>query len=201
MHRRRGLPEPQGTPARTEPAVTAVDRVDRAHHADDVVGILTETVRAGVDPERILEAVAARSRMRHRRLVLDVLAAAVAGVESPLEYRYHRDVERAHGLPTSRLQVREVVGGRWIRADVVYEEYSMRSELDGELGHPGGRTDSDTWRDNDVVLDRGQVTLRYRWGHVAGRSCAVAGQVGRGLRTGGWAGSPRRCGPPCRLEA
>ena len=106
-----------------------------------------------VEPSTILLALDGRGRVRHRALVVDVLAEVAAGVESPLERRYRRDVERAHGLPISELQVREVLSGRWVRADGRYRPYRTRVELDGQLAHPGGRTDEDTWRDNAALLE------------------------------------------------
>ena len=44
----------------------------------------------------------------------------------------------------------------------------MRVELDGELADAGGRTDDDTWRDNEAVVGTEEITLRYRWSHVVG---------------------------------
>ncbi len=76
----------------------------------------------------------------------------------------------------------------------------MRCELDGELAHPGGRTDSDTWRDNAVLIERGDITLRYRWGHVALTPCATAAQVAAALRLRGWRGAPRACKPDCPVR-
>jgi len=42
-----------------------------------------------------------RKKIRHRSLVLDLLAETASGVHSPLEQRYLHDVERAHGLPAA----------------------------------------------------------------------------------------------------
>src|SRR5699024_4662425 len=117
--------------------------------------------------DTIREALARRARIRHRALVTDVLAAVADGVESPLEHRYHRDVGAAHGLPRAELQVRERLAGGWIRADCRYRRYRLRVEVDGRLAHPGGRTDADTWRDNAALLATEEITLRYRWRHVA----------------------------------
>lgn len=134
-----------------------------------------------------------------RALLLELLGEAEPGIESPLEHRYARDVERRHGLPRARAQVRDRVGGRWIRADRVYEGLGVRVELDGRLAHPTGRTDDDTWRDNSVVIERSEVTLRYRWRHVAVEPCATAGQVASALRARGWTGGATRCSPTCAL--
>ena len=58
-----------------------------------------------------------------------------------------------------------------------------------------GRDDDDVWRDNAVRVTHGDVTLRYRWRHVAGAPCATAAQVAAALRARGWQGSPARCAP------
>jgi hypothetical protein len=181
-------------------AHTVVDLVASSRSDDDVVAWLCTAVRHGTWPDEILESLASRGRVRHRALLTDVLGEVIEGVESTLEHRYRRDVERAHDLPAGVLQQRQKVGGRWIRADCVYRGWNVRVELDGQLAHPFGRTDDDTWRDNDVLLERGDLTLRYRWSHVAVRPCLTAAQVGRALQARGWRGQPRPCGPTCVIR-
>ena len=197
IHRRRAMPPSGGRPRRTWRGDTVVDLVAAARSDDDAIGWVCDAVRAGARLPEITDALARRTRVHNRRLLGELLAEVAAGIESPLEHRYHRDVERRHGLPRAELQVREVVGAVWIRADCVYRGLGVRVELDGALAHPGGRTDADTWRDNAVVLARGEITLRYRWRHVAVTPCATAGQVAAALRSGGWRGRPRPCGPAC----
>lgn len=200
IHHRRRMPEWSGirTPA-TTPAETVLDLAARLSAVDDVVGLLTTAARAGVPSRDVVAALARRQRHRHRALIGDVLAEVDAGVESPLERHYHRDVERAHGLPCASLQVRERLAGQWVRADCRYREFRVRVELDGGLAHPRGRTDADTWRDNAALLEAGDLTLRYRWTHTTALACRTAGQVAQALRMGGWTGDARRCGPRCRL--
>lgn len=53
-------------------------------------------------------------------------------------------------------------------------------------------------RDNAGVLS-GDATLRYGWIDTTSRSCETAGQVATVLQRNGWTGTPRRCGPDCRL--
>lgn len=200
IHRRRTVPPVwDGRIRVTTAAQTAVDLACRAHAEDDIVGILTRALRV-TDPADIRGAVSGRSRVRHRPLLMDILAEVTAGIESPLERHYHRDVETDHGLPQSELQLREKLSGSWIRADCRHRRYRVRIELDGRLAHPGGRTDRDTWRDNEVLLSTDEVTLRYRWSHVVGAPCRTAVQVVRALRKGGWTGTPRRCGPSCPVR-
>lgn len=178
---------------------TVLDLLDRAQTVDDAMGVITRAHRARVAPWALREVLASRSRVRRRQLVADLLAEADAGIESPLERRYHHDVELAHELPTAQLQVRAVLGGQWTRADRRYSEFGVRVELDGQLAHPDGRTDHDTWRDNAALVECHDLTLRYRWSHVVSRTCETAAQVALALGRGGWTGTPRRCGPACRL--
>lgn len=186
------------------PAVGAehavVDLLIRARTVDDAMGIITRACRAGISTMAIRDAVAGRRRVRHRRLVEELVAEADAGIESPLERRYHHDVERAHGLPRSRLQARTVLDGRWTRADRLCDTFGLRIELDGRLAHDD-RIDQDVWRDNAALVERDEATLRYRWFHVMSMSCETAAQVVMALRRRGWRGTPRPCGPCCRLAA
>lgn len=200
VYRRRTMPFVlRSALARTAPAETTLDLLGLARGTDGAVGLLTDAVRAGVPPEEILRAATTRGRLRHRGLLEEIFAAGDGTVESPLEYRYQRDVERRHGLPAAQLQVRQVVDGALIRADAVYVGYSTRIELDGRLAHPGGRTDRDTWRDNAVLLEHGDTTLRYRWFHVAVTHCPTAAQVLTSLRRGGYRDPAHGCSPGCDL--
>ncbi len=200
VHRRRTMPEVSpGLLAVTTDAETVIDLVDRAGSFDDVVGVVTRASRR-TRMEAIEAAAARRGKLRHRRLLADIVGEVAAGIESPLERRYHHDVERPHGLPRAELQVRELLSDRWVRADRRYRGLGVRVELDGELAHPGGRTDQDTWRDNAVLLEAREITLRYRWSHVAGAPCRTAAQVAAALRQGGWDGTPRPCSPDCPLS-
>jgi len=199
VHVRTVMPPTRGWLPVVVATETVLDLVARSASTDDAVALLCAAVREGTTPAAIAAAARCRARLPHRRLVGDLLWEVADGVESPLERRYHHDVERRHGLPMASLQVRQVVSDRWIRADCRYGGYGVRVELDGWLGHPGGRTDADTWRDNAVLLERGDRTLRYRWRHVTVAPCACAAQVAEALRRGGWRGSPRACGPGCAV--
>ncbi len=200
VHHRRAMPPAGGRPRRTWRGDTVVDLVTAARSDDDAVGWVCDAVRAGARLPEIADAMARRSRLRNGALLRDLLHEVAEGIESPLERRYHHDVERRHGLPRAELQVRGVVDGVWIRADAIYEGLGVRVELDGALAHPDGRTDGDTWRDNAVLIERGEITLRYRWRHVAATPCETAAQVAAALRSRGWTGCPRPCGPTCALR-
>jgi len=196
VHRRREMPRASGALRCTDVTATVLDLVTDAVDDDAVVAVLCEAVRLGVPRHRLLEALDGRPRIRHRRLATSLLRDPDARVESPLEHRYDRDVERAHGLPRSRAQVRERLDGGWIRADRRFERLGVRVELDGRLAH-AGRVDDDVWRDNAVRVAGGDVTLRYRWHHVVTTPCATAAQLAVALRSRGWRGTPVRCGAAC----
>ncbi|HWS58564.1 MAG TPA: hypothetical protein VN257_08495, partial [Actinotalea sp.] len=199
IHRRRTFPPAHGRLLTVGRADTVLDILGRAANDDDAIAFLCVAVRARTWPEEILEALGRRPWAHQRGLVLDLLADVAEGIESPLEHRYHYSVERAHGLPTAQLQVRHRLEARWVRADCVYEGLGVRAELDGQLAHPGGRTDDDVWRDNAVLISRDEITLRYRWRHVRVTPCRTAAQVASALRSRGWAGRPHPCGPTCTL--
>jgi hypothetical protein len=199
VHRRVDMPPAWGRPRRLDRGVTVVDLAAALSSSDDVVGLVTASVRAGAHPEEILAALGGRGRVPHRRLLAELVGNVASGIESPLEYRYHRDVERRHRLPAARLQVSHRLEHGWIRADRLYESLGVRVELDGGLAHPGGRTDADVWRDNAVVVARAEITLRYRWRHVVVDPCGTARQVGQALCSRGWRGSAQPCGPGCAV--
>ncbi len=142
---------------------------------------------------------AARKKMRWRPELDDVLAAAGDGIHSVLEYRYLRDVERAHGLPRSKHQVRVVIDGRAAYRDAYYEQYRLAVELDGRLAHP----DEERWRDNRRDNKAGALgiqTARYGWRDVYGRACETAVLQAQILRRRGWQGTPRPCSADCPVR-
>ncbi len=199
VHRRRRMPWAGGGLPAVEADEAVIELAVLARGDDEFVGLLCDAVRAGISPIALAHRAGEHRRLRKRGLLMAMLGEVADGVESPLENRYRRDVERAHGLPRARAQKRERIGRLWIRADRVYEGLGLRVELDGQLAHPFGTTDDDVWRDNAVLLASGDVTLRYRWRHVALTPCEAAAQVLAALRARGWRGSPHPCGPACPL--
>lgn len=200
MHRTRHMPWAGGALRAVDEEEAVLGLAAGTATEDELVGLVCDAVRGGARPDVLMRRIAARPRIRHRQLLEAVLGAVGEGIESPLEHRYRRDVERAHGLPCAVAQRRERVGGRWIRADRVYAGLGVRAELDGQLAHPFAATDDDVWRDNAVVLTCGDITLRYRWRHVVAAPCDVAQQVADALRARGWRGAPHPCGPSCPVR-
>ena len=131
---------------------------------------------------------------------MDALSDVADGVESVLEYRYVRRVERPHGLPEARRQRVVVTGGRRRRTDNDYEQFGLIVELDGRLGHEGAGVFRDRTRDN-ITAASGKVSLRFGWADVDAQACEVAQDVARLLWSRGWQGKLRRCGVGCRVSA
>jgi predicted transcriptional regulator of viral defense system len=191
--------QPGREPPRTNIEETVFDLIELAVTFDDACGWITRAVgkRLTTD-ERLSAALKLRKKMRWRAQLEDVLAAAGDGIHSVLEYRYLRDVERAHGLPRSRHQVRMVVDGKIVYRDAYYQEYKLAVELDGRLAHPEEERRRDRHRDNKAGVD-GILTTRYDWQDVRGHPCETALLQAQILRRRGWRGRPRPCSAGCPL--
>jgi len=189
--------QPGREPPRTSVEETVFDLIELALNFDDACGWITRAVGRRLSTEKKLRAaMSARKKMRWRAELGDVLAAAADGIHSVLEYRYLRDVERAHGLPRSRHQVRVVIDGKAAYRDAYYDEYQLAVELDGRLAHP----DDERWRDNqrdNQAGARGIQTTRYGWRDVYGHACETALLQAQILRQRGWTGTPRPCSGRC----
>ena len=179
-----------GNPPRLSVEDTVLDLSEQASEAQ-IVDLVTKAVQHRLtEPQVLVRAVRRRSRLRHRRLLLELLADVADGAETPLEVGYARDVERAHGLPRAKRQQRARRGRDY--RDVTYAEFGLVVELDGRLGHEGAGVFRDSRRDNAAVVS-GEVTLRYGWHAVRVWPCSVAFQVAEVLIQRGWPGVPTRC--------
>jgi hypothetical protein len=143
-------------------------------------------------------ALGTREKLRWRPELDEFITAAAGGAHSLLEFRYDRDVERAHGLPKASQQVpfTKADGSRGFR-DRCYEKYELLVELDGKRAHPEERRGHDRRRDNDATAGGG-ATLRYDWDDVTRHGCDTAAQVARSLAKRGWSGQLKPCSPSCR---
>jgi very-short-patch-repair endonuclease len=193
--------QPSREPPRTTVEETVLDLTQLSRTFDDVCGWITRAcARRLTTEERLRAAMASRKKMRWRAALDDILAAAGDGIHSVLEYRYLRDVERAHGLPRSRHQVRVVIDGRPAYRDAYYEQYQVAVELDGKMAHP----DEERWRDSqrDVKAHaRGIVTCRYGWRDVYSHPCETAALLARILTQRGWKGTAVPCSSSCPVGA
>jgi len=180
-------------PPRTMIEETVLDLAQRATGFDDVVSLLARSCqRQLTTPILLITSMESRPRMRWRKEISLALADVAHGVHSPLEYRYLRDVERAHGLPDSDRQAVAMSRGRVVRRDVRYHSYAVVVELDGAASHPDERRWRDKRRDNAAAAD-GLITLRYGWADVTEHPCETALEVGRVLGRQGWPGPLRNC--------
>jgi hypothetical protein len=186
-------------PPRTMPEETVLDLADATSSFDDVIALLARACqRRLTTPFLLSETMQLRPRVRWRAEIAEALGIVGAGAHSPLEYRYVRDVERAHGLPEADRQARADHRGRDIFRDALYRRYRLIVELDGRANHPDEQRWSDQRRDNAAAVE-GVITLRYGWADVTERACETAGEVGTALAGRGWDGRVRRCGPGCRI--
>jgi predicted transcriptional regulator of viral defense system len=189
--------QPNRDPPRTSVEETVLDLAELSRTFDDACGWITKACgKRLTTEEKLRAALAMRKKMRWRPELNDVLAAAGHGIHSVLEYRYLRDVERAHGLPRSRHQVRVVIDGKVVYRDAYYEEYQLAVELDGRLAHPEEERWRDRHRDNQASA-RGVETRRYGWQDVYAHPCETALLQAQILRGRGWPGTPKPCSAGC----
>ncbi|WP_123915794.1 hypothetical protein [Georgenia muralis] len=155
IRRRRCMPPVLGPLAAVLPAEAVLDVWEELTTVDDRVALLATAARAHVTVTEISRASRGRGRLRGRSLLTDLLTETGAGVESPMEHRYVRDVARRHGLPPCRLQKRDVVDGRRIRSDGWYPEFAV-------AGRDGRAARASRWADGrrHVAGQRGAPRAR-----------------------------------------
>ncbi|WP_130012750.1 hypothetical protein [Serinicoccus sediminis] len=186
--------------------VLALPRTDD----DEMVALLLRACRPGRSSPAALRAELAHHPRHPRRADLEaVLEAAELGLGSVAEWRYVRDVERAHGLPTMTPQVAvapsgELVGTRGTTPtegmqylDLLDPERGVGVEIDGALFHDD-RVHLDRARDRSGTV-QGRVMLRAGWSDVVLRPCELAVEVALVQIRRGWTGRPRACSPGCAV--
>ena len=164
----------------------------------EVIEVLAASVRGrATSPDRLIEAIARRAKVPHRRMLSALLVDLGSGTCSALEHGYLVNVERPHGLPRPERQFHERIAGGSVFRDAEYRRLGVSIELDGRMFH--GRNDQhDRDLDRDLVLaSRSRLGVRLGWGQVFDRPCVTAGRVAAVLRSRGWSGSPALCGPGC----
>jgi hypothetical protein len=200
-HTDAGARFPRGVIPHTLVEDTIIDLVNEAGSLDDVIGWVTVGFGKRLTGEGPLRAtLSTRHKLRWRDRLDEIVAAAAGGAHSVLEFRYDRDVERAHGLPEASRQVpfTKPDGSRGFR-DRYYAQYGLVVELDGKQAHPEHQRARDRRRDNDAAA-RGGSTLRYDWDDVTRHACATAAQVAESLRKRGWRGTLKPCSPHCLAD-
>jgi hypothetical protein len=102
---------PSLRPPRTRVEHTVLDLAAQAGTFDDALGWVTRACgRRLTTEDKLRAAMAVRGNLRWRTQLAPVLADPVGGLHSVLEFRYYRDVERAHCLPRACRQVRVIRG-------------------------------------------------------------------------------------------
>jgi hypothetical protein len=194
IHRSRSLDQaihPAMSPPCTRVEHTVLDLIEVSATFEEAYDWICRAVgRRRTTPVRLREAMATRPRMRWRQ-DLQLAFGDAKGALSVLERRYVRGVERAHGLPAARRQVRvwHGTGNRYL--DNLYEEYLACVEIDGAAAHPV----DEQWRDKDrdrwnaVHHKIGTIRIGLPGLRTAQDQCATAADVavwlsGRGAATG-----------------
>jgi hypothetical protein len=187
---------------RTRIEDTVLDLVASARTFDEAYGwIARATFKQLTTAAMLRTALAGRSRVRWRAWLADALADAADGVQSPLELRYTRDVERAHGLPKAQHQARRAIGGKVHYKDNWYPEFGVCVEIDGPSYHQNEQVSRDNRRDNLNLATDDTRTFRFGPVEVTELACESAALVAAALRRNGWPGKPRPCRrPACALR-
>ncbi len=187
---------PSRNPPRSQVEETVIDLCGIADDLDTAVGWLTRAIgRRLTTRDKLRVALEARSRLRWRAPLAELLSPDSAGIHSVLEYRYVRDVERPHRFPAATRQAQSRLGGRNQYRDTLYEAYKTAVELDGRVAHPGDTRWDDIHRDN-AAASTGLTTLRYGWLEVTVTPCQVAAEIAAVLTARGYA-SARPCSADC----
>jgi predicted transcriptional regulator of viral defense system len=202
IHRSERLAEarhPTRMPPRTRVEETVLDLTQTAKNIDGAFGWLCQACGSRrTTPDLLLTALAQRSKVRWRDMLLGALGDISDGAQSVLEVRYVCDVERPHGLPRARRQAKVTRSSGRIYLDNLVDRYRTCIELDGKAAHPVAERWRDRARDNASAVE-GLVTLRYGWADVADWPCRTAGQIAAVLRSRGWTGQPTPCGRSCAV--
>jgi hypothetical protein len=205
IHRSRNVvsePLPPWQLPRTPIAETVLDLIESTKTSDDAFAWLTRAVsRDLVHPGMLIAALSTRKRMRRRRWLLEALTDIADGIMSPIELRYVRDVERAHGLPRARRQVRRELDGGVRYLDNFYEEFHLCVEIDGRLTHPPEQKWRDADRDSDNLFRDDVQTIRLGLRHLTSGRCVQAAKLAKLFIRRGWDGEGLRpCGPDCAVN-
>jgi hypothetical protein len=191
----RADPQPWFRLPRTPVAQTVLDLVESARDLDDAYAWLSRAVTTdAATVAMITQALKQRKKIPARAWLEDALTDVSDGVHFPLERRWARDVERAHGLPAATRQARRngADGVRFL--DNLYEPYSLSVELDGAAFHAPEEREADYYRDNETTIALSARVLRYGFRQVANRPCVPAAQFARALIKHRW---PARTLKPC----
>jgi hypothetical protein len=177
------------SPPRTSAEDTLLDLCAELTEGDAINLLISSVQSRHVSVPTLRRRLAARNRVRHRRILESLLIEVVEGIESVLELNYARWVERPHGLPRATRQQTNAVSHR---RDVRYDQFATVVELDGRVSHEGMGRFRDMRRDNYATVTN-EATLRYGHWDIHERPCLVARQIGHVLSLRGWSGDLVAC--------
>jgi len=176
---------------------TILDLVEAAPTFQTAYGWIARAVsRRFTTTSMLRTALATRRRVRYRGELAVALGETDDGIQSGLELRYARDVERAHGLPSAQRQSRREIAGKPHYKDNWYAEYRVCVELDGPTFHRDEQVWKDKRRDNLNLAEDGAQTFRFGPVEVTELACESAAMVAATLRRNGWKGAQRHCRRP-----
>ncbi|MDQ3422695.1 MAG: hypothetical protein M3510_04755 [Actinomycetota bacterium] len=165
---------------------------------DGAVGLVADACQQRLTtPARLVHGLDELPSLRHRRVLLEILADVAGGAYSYLEVQYLRRVERAHGLPTASRQRVARIGRQNAYRDVEYVDLATVAELDGRLGHESFDDRSRDMARDTVTAVGGRTTLRLGYRAVLTNPCHTAALVASVLTRAGWHRRLRRCGRDC----
>jgi Transcriptional regulator, AbiEi antitoxin len=202
IHRCRSLrPDRLSAPwivPRTGVEDTVLDLVAAALSFDDAYAwVCRGTADSLTVPFSLRKAMALRPRLRWRSWLDEALADAESGINSALERRYVREVERSHRLPAALRQARQRTDDKVMYLDNLYQDYQLCVELDGITYHSRANRWKDIDRDNANIAATNTRTMRFGWVGATEKQCRTAQMVADALRQNGWPGTPHPCKPDC----
>jgi hypothetical protein len=204
LHRLTGLDRKvlwNRTPPRLRVEEAALDVASQEERPVDAVAVLADLCRRRrTTPQKLLVTLEGRRRLRHGKELRDALAGIGEGVQSALEHAYLTRVERRHGLPQGRRQVRHTTASGVVYRDILHDDLGIIVELDGHLWHSDAGV---RWRDMTRDLEAavaGRLTVRLGWRHAYDEACQTAARMADLFTTRGWGGRPRRCSRYCTLS-
>lgn len=185
-------------PPRVGPEDALLDLMSRRIRSGDAGGAFAALAavchRHTTTPGHVLAALKQRTRIGGRRQIEAMVADLRDGACSVLERAYLNQVERAHGLPKGKRQVRSRATGRTTFQDIRYDPYGVIVEPDGRAYHEGAAAhDRDARRDLAELLADGSVTARVTYSMVSDNPCWTAQRIARLLQQRGWEGRTTPC--------
>lgn len=157
------VPRRWGVPARTSAARAAIDAAAWARSPRERMFVLTSTVQQRLaTTHQMRREIESRGRIPHSRDMRAVLEEVDGGVTSTGEATFLRECVR-RGLPTPRMQVRRIAGGRRRRVDAEFALADGRLlivEIDGAAHMEVAQWEDDLARQNDLVFTTGAIVLR-----------------------------------------